>query len=215
MRDNVLIAVPTFETITPDTFKALWDMEKPCPCDFEFVRGYDVATARNRIVSLALAGPYSHVLMVDNDVTPPRDALVNLLGDRVDVALGYYPHRGPANDYTGRSCVCKLKRPDGWYYACYPLESEYTADELLELREDGMYLVEIHGGGMGCALISIDVFMKLDYPYYDWVNYNDEKRQTLSEDLYFCEKCHGEDIPIHTDTRVSCGHMMRRIFTMG
>lgn len=214
MENNVLIAVPTFETITPDTFKAIWDMEKPCPCSFEFVRGYDVATARNKIASLALEGPYSHVLMVDNDVTPPTDALVNLLSDDADVVLGYYAHRGKDNVYEGRSCVCKMRRPDGWFYFNYPLESEYTAEELAELRDGGLYKVQIHGGGMGCALIRVDVFMRLQYPWFDWVNYNDTERNMLSEDLFFCEKCHADDIPIHTDTRVACGHLMRRIVTM-
>ena len=47
---KILIAVPTYETIFPDTYKSIWDMDK-CghEVQFEFVRGYDVATARNNI----------------------------------------------------------------------------------------------------------------------------------------------------------------------
>ena len=52
---KVLIAVPTFENITPDTFKALWDMDKgEHEVLFEFIRGHDCATARNKIVDKAL-----------------------------------------------------------------------------------------------------------------------------------------------------------------
>lgn len=203
---KILIAVPTFETIFPDTFKALWDMDKGGhETAFEFVRGYDCATARNSIVQKAMDDRYDYVLMVDNDVTVPKDALINMLEDAKDVCLGYYAHRGADNIYHGRTSVCKL----GWFN--YPLESEYFAEELRELRDKGTHKVAIHGGGMGCALIRTSVFGKLNYPWYDWVNYNDSKRGMLSEDLYFCEQCRMGGVQIWTDTRVGCGHMMRRI----
>lgn len=209
---RVLIAVPTFENITPDTFKALWDMDKgEHECLFEFIRGHDCATARNKIVDKAQELNVDYVLMVDNDVTPPKDALLNLLSYGVDVVLGYYAHRNADNVYTGRVCVCKYLKDDGTPWFNYPLESEWTADELREKREAGEYLIQIHGGGMGCALINMSVFDRLDYPWYDWVNYHDKKIGMLSEDLYFCEKCKADFTPIYTDTRVACGHLMRRI----
>ena len=69
--------------------------------------------------------------------------------------------------------------------------------------------MQIHGGGMGCAFIKTDVFRMIEYPWYDWVNY--KHRGVLSEDLYFCEECRKNSIPIYTDTRVNCGHMLRHI----
>ena len=209
---RVLIAVPTFESITPDTFKALWDLDKgEHECLFEFVRGYDCATARNKIVIKAQELGADYVLMVDNDVTPPRDALLNMLSHEVDVVLGFYAHRNQDNIYNGKTCVCKLLDESGKPYFNYPLESEWTADELREKREAGEHLIQIHGGGMGCALIKVSVFDRLFYPWYDWVNYADDNRGMLSEDLYFCEKCKSDFTPIYTDSRVACGHLMRRI----
>ena len=79
------------------------------------------------------------------------------------------------------------------------------------MREDGIYKQEIHGGVMGCAFIMTDLFRQIRYPWYDWVNYNDANRGMLSEDLYFCEQCKAEGITIYTDSRVACGHMLRRI----
>ena len=143
--------------------------------------------------------------MVDNDVVLPKDALVNLLDDPKDVCLGYYAHRDTDNIYRGRTCVCKLG------YFNYPLESEYTAEELSDLRTSGTNKLEIHGGGMGCALIRTEVFRTLKYPWYDWVNYADKHRGMLSEDLFFCEKCKAGRIKIYTDTRVGCGHMLRHV----
>ena len=209
---RVLIAVPTFENITPDTFKALWDMDKgEHECLFEFVRGYDCATARNNIVMRAQKLGVDYVMMVDNDVTPKKDALLNLISHDLDVVTGYYAHRDADNVYKGRTCVCKITDDSGMPYFNYPLESEWTADEMREKREQGDYLTRIHGGGMGCILIKMSVFDRLFYPWYDWVNYPDDSRGMLSEDLYFCEKCHAEEIPIYVDSRVSCGHLMRYV----
>lgn len=209
---KILIAVPTYETITPDTFKSIYGLDK---CGhwvvFDFIRGYDVATARNHIAQACLNEKADYVLMVDNDVTLPPDALKNLLSHDEAVVLGFYAHRDNDNIYRGRTCVCRMYQPNGEAYFNYPLESEYTADEMRAFRESGVYKVQIHGGGMGCALIKADVFNQLSYPWFDWVNYADNNRGMLSEDLYFCEKCKQLNIPIYVDSRVGCGHLMRRI----
>lgn len=201
---TILIAVPTFENIYPDTFKSIYDLDSAgCEVFFEFVRGYDVATARNNIVQKALDMGVDYVLMVDNDVVLPSDALRNLLEDPKEVCLGYYAHRDRRNIYSGKSCICKMGE--------YNYTMLHTADELKALRDKGVYKFQIHGGGMGCALIRTDVFHRIHYPWYDWINYNDANRGMLSEDLYFCEQCKNARIKIFTDTRVSCGHMLRHI----
>ena len=209
---KILIAVPTFESIYPDTYKSIWDLDK-CGHEvlFDSVRGYDVATARNRIARKAVDLGVDYVLSVDNDVTLPKDALKCLLEDKKDVCLGYYAHRGEDNLYHGRTCVCKLTDADGKEYYHYPLESEYTADELREMKEAGVTAFEIHGGGMGCALVRTDVFNTLEYPWYDWVNYGNANRGMLSEDLYFCTLCRSNGIPIYADARVGCGHLLRHV----
>lgn len=209
---RILIAVPTFETIYADTYKSLWDLDKGGhECLFESVRGYDVATARNRIAQKSLDLGADYVLMVDNDVVLPKDALKMLLEDQEGVCLGYYAHRGNDNLYHGRTCICKLRDENGKEYYHYPLESEYTADEMHEMASAGKTSIEVHGGGMGCALIHTDVFRKTSYPWYDWVNYGDANRGMLSEDLYFCSLCRASGIKIHADVRVGCGHLMRRV----
>ena len=209
---KVLIAVPTFENIAPDTFKAIYNMDKgDHECVFEFVRGYDCATARNKIAKLALDCCADYVLMVDNDVTPPCDALLNMISHDVDVCSGFYMHRDSStNAVSDRTSICKLYRPDGWYYFDYPIESQWTVAELREKREAGEYLLQIHGGGMGCILIRTSVFDRVPYPWFKWVDYGNGQNM-LSEDLFFCESCRNEEIPIYADTRVACGHMLRRI----
>ena len=114
---KILIAVPTFETIYADTYKSLWDLDRDGhEVLFESVRGYDVATARNRIAQRAMDLGTDYVLMVDNDVVLPKDALKLLLEDAREVCLGYYAHRGSDNLYHGRTCICRLRDKDGKEY---------------------------------------------------------------------------------------------------
>ena len=209
---KILIAVPTFETIYPDTFQSIYRLDKGGnETDFEFVRGYDVATARNRIAERTIDANADYVLMVDNDVVLPENALKLLMEESKDVCLGFYAHRGPNNRYGGNTCLCKLKNDHGETYYHYPLESEYTAQEIQTLAEHGETKIIVHGGGMGCALIRTDVFRRASYPWYDWVNYGDSNRGMLSEDLYFCELCRNSHIDIWADVRVKCGHMFRHM----
>lgn len=209
---KIQIAVPTFETIYPDTYKSIWELDRGGhEVLFDSVRGYDVATARNRIAQLALDHGADYVLMIDNDVVVPQNALLLLLEDAKDVNLGYYAHRDSDNIYRGSTCICKLYDKDGKAYYHYPLESEYTADEMHKMIAAGTKKIEVHGGGMGCALIRTEVFKKAPYPWFDWVNYGDENRGMLSEDLYFCALCRATGIPIYSDVRVGCGHLLRHV----
>ena len=209
---KILIAIPTFENITPDTFKSVYELDKgEHEVLFDFIRGYDCATARNRIAQRGIDLGADYVLMVDNDIVLQKDTLLKLLDGAKEVNLGYYAHRGTDNRYNGRTCICRLNQPDGTPYYHYPLESEYTAEEMRAMEESGESKITVHGGGMGCALIATEVFRKIPYPWYDWVNYGDRNRGMLSEDLYFCELCRSYGFRIHSDVRVGCGHLFRYV----
>lgn len=208
---NILIAVPTYENIYPDTFKSIYQLDKGGHnVDFDFVRGYDVACARNNIAKLTLDRNYDYVLMVDNDEVLPHDALVNLLETEQSYSLGHsmavgYCLSRPKNNAntSGRTTAFKFGGRD------YVVEDAYTAEELKDLRDKGMTRVQIRGSGLGCALIHRKVFEEIQFPYFKWVEY--ENGTQLSEDLYFCEKFNAVTRPIFVDTRVACGHMMRHI----
>ena len=81
MKGKILIAVPTFETIKPECFKSIYGLINPKDFNlyFDYVKGYDCARARNEIAKLALNYNFDYVLMVDSDVSVPKDAVNNLL----------------------------------------------------------------------------------------------------------------------------------------
>ena len=189
---KILVAVPTAETIYPEVFKAIYGLDK-CNCwvVFDYIRGYDCAQARNRIAQEAINEGCDYVL-----------------DDPVDVCLGVYANRNGTNTYTGATCVCRRFDVSGEEYYNYPTESEYSAEEIHAMQAEGKKKIRIHGGGFGCALVKTEVFSKLKWPWFKWVDYEDG-HGTLSEDLYFCEQCKNEGIPVYADVRVTCAHIFR------
>lgn len=208
---KILIAVPTYESIFPDTFKSIYQLDKgENEVDFDFIRGYDVANARNRIAKATLNGGYDYVLTVDNDEVLPKDALVNLLETEQSYPLGHsmavgYCLSRPTNktNQNGKTTAFRFGEKN------YIVEDAYTVQELKDLRDKGVTRVQVRGSGLGCALIHRSIFEKMKYPYFRWVEYDNGTQ--LSEDLYFCEQFNGVTKPIFVDTRVACGHIMRHI----
>lgn len=188
---KILIAVPTFETIQPEVFKAIYDL-KPAGHElhFDFVKGYDCAAARNHISRIAQEGGYDYVLMVDSDTIVPPDALELMLDTPVDICLGVCPRKNTRN---GETAMIKLTDPGwsrNWLYPDLP---------------DGK--LTIKGGGFACALIRTNVLTAMDYPYFNYVT--NASGSTFSEDYYFCQNARLFGFDIIMDARVRCGHLAR------
>ena len=191
---SVLVAVPTFETISPETFKSIYGLVRPegVAVQFDFVRGYDCARARNLIAQEAINFGFDYVLMVDSDIVLPADALVRMLADPVEVCLGCYPRKCTTNG------VFELFKLDQKDYV-----KTFSFDELKELSGK----VEVKGGGFGCALIRVDVFRVLPRPWFRYVEYT--TGDVLSEDNYFCGLATAAGLKVYADTDVMCGHAIR------
>lgn len=188
---KILIAVPTFENIQPEVFKAIYELKNPGhELHFDFMRGYDCAVARNNIAKIAIAHGYDYVLMIDSDTLVPPDTLELMLEDPVDVCLGVCPRK---NTKDGKTALIKYRDPgyqDNYYYSELPDER-----------------TEIKGGGFACALVKTSVFSQLDYPWFQYVTAADYS--TLSEDFYFCQNCRTYGVDVWMDPRVRCGHLAR------
>ncbi|MBQ1290004.1 MAG: hypothetical protein IIY28_01510 [Lachnospiraceae bacterium] len=187
---KILIAVPTFETIQPEVFKAIYNLKSEHDLSFDFVRGYDCAKARNDIARRAMAGCFDYVLMVDSDTLIPEDTLDLMLDPPADVVLGVCPRK---NTKEGKTAIIKFGGPgyhDSYYYS--------------DLPEDR---VRVKGGGFACALIKTSIFSKLDMPWFQYAQNADGS--ALSEDFYFCQMANFYGVEILMDPRVKCGHLAR------
>jgi len=191
---KILIAVPTFENILPDTFKSIYNLEKTedMVVDFDFVRGYDCARARNNICNKAIEDNYDYVLMVDSDVILPSYTLIKMLNDPKPVCLGCYPRK---NTKTGVFEIFKLDQQD--------YVNTFDYGEITSLSGK----TEIKGGGFGCGMIDVKILQNLSHPFFKYVEY--ESGATLSEDLYFCSNATKNGYKIYAETDVICGHSIR------
>ena len=194
----ILIAVPTYERIFPQTFEGIWNMAHGRgDVDFKAIYGYSADHARNKIAKEALEGGYSHVLMLDSDTVPPPDALDLLMEHGADLALGFYR----ANRRSGAN-VTAIFKPWKSY------SRRYEPSELDEAVEKGVKSLPIKGGALGCALIDTSLFRKLQYPYFKWLEYPNGEH--LGEDLYFCNTASKVQARMVADPRVRCDHIIQR-----
>ena len=191
---SVLIAIPTFESICPETFKSVYGLLRPADTilQFDFVRGYDCARARNLIAQEAIDYGFDYVLMVDSDIVLPANALVAMLDDARELCLGCYPRK---NTTDGTFELFKLGQKD--------YVETFSFDELRELHGK----VEVKGGGFGCALISIGLLKRLPRPWFKYVEY--DNGSVLSEDNYFCSQVTAAGCKVYADADVMCGHAVR------
>lgn len=187
---KILIAVPTFETIEPEVFKAIYELKSEHELHFEFVKGYDCAIARNAIARLAQEDGYDYVLMVDSDTIIPPETLEYMLDPPADVVLGVCPRKNTRNGKTAMTRFVPLQYREDYYYSDLP--SERTL---------------IKGGGFACALVKSNVFTRMDYPWFQYTLTADGT--TLSEDYYFCQNARMFDIDVYMEPRVKCGHLAR------
>ena len=211
---RILIEVPTYDgRISQGTWQSLWRLDR-CghQVDCKPRTGYGCDMARNRIAADALNARYDRVMMVDNDITLPQDALRNLLEHDADFVMGYYLNR--------------YARGENRYTTLYKVGYDwkmYDAAELVQLRERGEHRIKVKGGGLGCALLKPSVFEQLEFPWFKWKDIDHEeyfaidaysctdKFQSGGEDIEFCIACADAGIEIAADTRVACGHEFREV----
>ena len=191
---KILVAVPTFENISPDTFKSIYGLTRPDDAIvmFDYVKGYDCAHARNEIAQEAVDYGFDFVLMVDSDIILPSDTLVRMLTDPVPICLGCYPRKNTVN---GTVELFKLGQDD--------FVETFTSDEVDMLTDR----FKVKGGGFGCAFMSTGLFQYLGRPWFQYVEY--QNGMVLSEDNYMCSMLAKLGVDIYADPNIRCGHIGR------
>src|ERR1051326_1592608 len=144
---------------------------------------------RNRIVQDALDKGCTHLMFLDQDVSPPSDTLERLLLHDLPIVGGVYYGKEP-----GSPPVCGVFEP------------EFT--RLIEVKP---HLMELGWTGMGCTLIKCDVFREMEAHYGDKKWYS--TAENAGEDIWFCRRAQELGIPVFVDGSLVVGHVGQRIFT--
>jgi 2-polyprenyl-3-methyl-5-hydroxy-6-metoxy-1,4-benzoquinol methylase len=146
-----------------------------------------VDKARNDLVKMALNDNCDYVFFIDSDTLIPKGAIDSLLNMNVDIASGlYFTKQKP---YLP---VARVKEGEMHFFL-----------EDFEFNQ----IMEVQGVGMGCCLIKMDVFRKMEYPYFklEWRKHDGIEYQ-IAEDLYFCDEAIKAGYKIHLNTGVVCEH---------
>lgn len=190
---KVLISVPTFETVSIETFKSIYNLKIPddCKVTFDCIKGYGAAQARNKIARQCVSNQFDAVLMVDSDIVLPKNTLELLIEGNTPIVLGTYPRKNEPE-------IAEIFLPG---------TNDFTKRISYDDMPNGRFKAK--GGGMGCAFVRRECFEKLSYPWFDYVEY--PNGQLLSEDNYFCNIAAKRGLKIEADGRVRCGHIAKQI----
>jgi len=150
--------------------------------------GFNVSDSRNTYVQIAIDKGADWIFSVDDDTIIPRNALVQLFSHQADIIGGFY------------------------YRKYFPLESVgmFEAEDTTPYALDGSYkfgevLHNVLVLPSGCTLIKVDLFKRMEPPWYKTFTVN--QRASLTEDSYLCQRLREMDVDVMMDTSVQCLHV--------
>ena len=155
--------------------------------------GYHIAENRNMLAAKSIQYGCSHLFMIDDDMIFPENALETLLSrDKEIIAINYHPRQ--LN--TG---YMVWKKGD---------------DKLSKIAEDNLPTepFECEEIGFGTVLIKTDLFMKIDRPWFDWIEHETGMIK-VGEDAFFCHKVREKGIDVWCDPTIKpTGHVGKYIY---
>lgn len=156
----------------------------------DIIMNSDIPIDKSRcaLVESAKNKKCDYVFFIDTDVLIPENALKNLIEMGKDIATGIYftkalPHRPVLRKYE-----------DDTFF--------HWEDQILPHQK-----FKVGGAGMGCCLIKMSVFEKIQFPWFkfNWAEWRGIVGQG-AEDLDFCKKALDAGFEIWANSDVLCGH---------
>jgi len=185
---KILVATPHRSKDDPNVTN-FFKMQTPAAFDvmIEQPYGFTVPDARNFIVNKAIEEEFDYIFFVDDDVLVPRNALVQLIHHKSDIVGGFYYRKYFPLESCGMH-VDNINQP-------IPIEDFKIGDVI----HNTLVLPS------GCTLIKVDLFKKMESPWYRTCTVNN--RPTITEDTYLCQKIRDLSMDIITDIGVQCIHV--------
>lgn len=191
-RLKIGIGIPSGKTIDTNFVRVLFERVNEWSQKYIITMMLDATIpldlSRNNIVNMAKKENCDYLFFIDSDIIIGEGQLDRLLSHNKDIISGVYYKRSSPYEPLPRKRVA---------------ENLYCAIEL-----EGDNLIEVDGIGTGCFLVKMDIFDRIDYPWFEFKYYqkNGEWGQ-VSEDISFCQKLENIGVKIYCDPIVQCPHI--------
>lgn len=166
-------------------------MIKPDGTIATFAHGQSPAENRNIIIDQAFQSDVTHILFLDDDITFQPNMLMELMKHDVDIVSGIMLKR----NYPHLPLILWEAEPDGKckHRPLFPGESG---------------LIPVDATGLGCCLINMDVFRKLEKPY---IRLGELDGSGWNDDIGFFHRVRQAGFKVHCDLDVRVGHIASMI----
>jgi GT2 family glycosyltransferase len=189
MDKKVLIGLSTGEHIRKAEFLPYFmAFDRPANSLVVSVHGQSPAKSRNLIAEAAIENNCTHVLFLDDDMILPKDVLTRLLAHDKDVVTALY-----------------LLRTFPHYPAMFDKKYENGKCRFAFLTPEKKGLIPIVNGGLGCVLISTEVFRRLEKP---WVRLAEIAKDEWCDDIGFFNRVSEAGFEIFCDLDCQVGHIL-------
>lgn len=200
---KVYVSVPTLGAIPTDTVASLIEYSKLAK--HEHAIGFEKNTyihyARNKAVWNAVDYGATHLMFIDSDMVFPGGGVDHLLSLEKDIVGGLYFGR---REEFPAPIALKIEDNATKKYLQFP-EDEPT--------------FEVDAIGTGFMLINMDVFKKVDPPYFyhstpdEWgLNEVPFPNNEIGEDVAFCLNMGEQGYKIYANQQLELGHVGEKTF---
>jgi hypothetical protein len=181
------ILVPTRDTVHSQFSYCLAQLFKTTSeLGIETFLFYDSSTIllnqRERLLEQAKKVNSDYILWLDSDMMFPSTTAVRLLGHNKDIV---------ACNYTKRTKPLKT--------VAYTNLNDWNSWVPMEPQDE---LVKVEGVGMGCMLMKLDIFEKIQKPYFEF-RYKEDTQDYFGEDFILLGKLREQGYDVFIDTVLS------------
>lgn len=203
---RLFLGLPTAGSPTPNFLESLTKLEPPRDCvaiERAIVRGNYIPAERELLAREALDGGFDILVMIDDDIVMPGDAL-----ERLCAVLRADP---------------KTALAGALYYSRDGLRpmavSRWSSGDTTTATVPGFTdePVEVAGVGFGCVAIRLAALARLERPYFGaqiFIERSLRQARVCNEDYLFCERLRGQGRRIVLHAGVRCGHVERSTATI-
>ena len=187
MNARVLLGIPSGGSVKTKTMMSIIQVLFQTQAEITLVEreGALGPDNRNHLAQMALDGDYTHLFLVDADMSFPGDILERLLAHNKDLIGAAYNYRA-----FPRRTVVKMNR-DGHIH---------SPDRLPES------LFSCHAIGSGLKLVSTQALAHIPRPWFA-LDFDKDGMLSVSDDVWFCQQAARVGIETFCDPTIRAGHI--------